>query len=168
MSSGSIEYDYNFYDPENAEAVGKSIAVYSCPATQPSRSMTICDMKQGNIGTGIAGDYFGPNSVRAWWFSDSATNTAYSQNTETALADNRFRALSEITDGLSCTLLMTEQAGRPDWYIKGAKQLTQLTARPNTVTTTINGTSYSHRIPLGGDAGPPFRSSRSGRIRTTA
>ena len=87
------EYDYNFYDPQNAEAVGKSIAVYCCPATQPNRSMTICDTNQGNIGTGIAGDYFGPNSVRAWWFSDSATNTAYSQNTETAMADNRFQGL---------------------------------------------------------------------------
>jgi len=142
------QYDYNFYDPQNAEAVGKSIAVYSCPATQPSRSMTICNLNQGNIGTGIAGDYFGPNSVRAWWFSDSATNTAYSQNTETALADNRFRALAEITDGLSCTLLMTEQAGRPDWYIKGAKQqVTTNSSAPNTVTTTINGTSYSQSNP---------------------
>ena len=33
------------------------------------------------------------------------------------MADNRFKALAEITDGLSSTLLITEQAGRPDWYI---------------------------------------------------
>ena len=61
--------------------------------------MTICDTSRRNIGTGIAGDYFGPNSVRAWWFSDSATNTAYSKNTETALLDNKFNPLAEITDG---------------------------------------------------------------------
>ena len=140
--------DYNFYDSQNAEAVAKSIAVYSCPATQPSRSMTICDMDQGNIGTGIAGDYFGANAVTAWWFADSATNTAYSKNTETAMADNRNKALAEITDGLSYTLLITEQAGRPDWYIKGAKQLTTSSSgSPNTVSTTIDGTQYSQSNP---------------------
>ena len=112
-------YEDNFYDSANAAAIAKPIAVYSCPATQPNRSMTVCDSTQTITGTGIAGDYFGPNSVRAWWFSDAATNTAYSQNTETAMADNRYKALAEITDGLSCTLLITEQAGRPDWYIKG-------------------------------------------------
>ena len=138
--------DYNFYDTQNAEAVAKSIAVYSCPATQPNRNMTICDVTYSSTGTGTAGDYFGANSVSAWWFSDSATNTAYSQNTETAMLDNRFRALAEITDGTSCTLLVTEQAGRPDWYIKGAKQLTTTTA-PNSVTTTINGTQYSQSNP---------------------
>ena len=79
--------------PANQAAVNKSIAVYSCPATQPNRSMTICDVNQNAAGTGIAGDYFGANGVHAWWFSDSATNTAYSENTETALADNRFKAL---------------------------------------------------------------------------
>lgn len=141
-------YNYadNFYDSANAAAVGKSVAVYSCPATQPNRSMTICDSTQTITGTGIAGDYFGPNGVRAWWFSDSTVNTAYSQNTETAMADNRFKALSEITDGLSCTLLITEQAGRPDWYIKGAKQKTTVTT-PNNATTTINGATYSQSNP---------------------
>jgi prepilin-type N-terminal cleavage/methylation domain-containing protein/prepilin-type processing-associated H-X9-DG protein len=142
------QYDYNFYDPQNAEAVAKTIAVYSCPATQPSRSMTICDVSQNPAGTGIAGDYFAANSIRAWWFSNSATNSAYSKNTETAMLDNRFRALAEITDGASYTLLATEQAGRPDWYIKGARQLTtSSTASPNTVTTTINGTAYTQSNP---------------------
>ena len=36
------------------------------------------------------------------------------------MADNRNRPLAEITDGLAYTLLISEQAGRPDWYIKGA------------------------------------------------
>ena len=140
------QYDYNFYDTQNAEAIAKGIAVYSCPATQPNRSMTVCDPTQTITGTGIAGDYFAPNSVSAWWFPDSATNTAYSANTETAMADNRCKALSEITDGLSCTLLVTEQAGRPDWYILGAKQLATATT-PNKVTATINGTQYSQSNP---------------------
>ena len=136
----------NFYDTANTAAVNKSIAVYSCPSTQPNRSMTICDSTQTIIGTGIAGDYFGPNAVSAWWFSDPTTNTAYSANTETAMADNRFRALAEITDGLSCTLLVTEQAGRPNWYIKGAMQKTTVTT-PNNATTTINGNTYTQSNP---------------------
>ncbi|MGA2031736.1 MAG: DUF1559 domain-containing protein [Thermoguttaceae bacterium] len=141
-------YENNFYDTVNAEAINKSIAVFSCPATQPNRSMAICDVNQNAAGTGIAGDYFGANGVHAWWFADSATNTAYSQNTETALADNRFRASAEITDGLSSTLLITEQGGRPDWYILGAKQLTTSTSSaPNNVTTTINGTTYTQTNP---------------------
>jgi prepilin-type N-terminal cleavage/methylation domain-containing protein/prepilin-type processing-associated H-X9-DG protein len=140
-------YEGNFYDAANQEAVNKSIAVYSCPATQSSRSMTICDVNQNTSGTGIAGDYFGANGVHAWWFPESATNTAYSANTETALADNRFKALAEITDGLSSTLLITEQAGRPDWYILGAKQLTTVGSGPNSVTTTIEGTTYTQTNP---------------------
>ena len=114
---------------------------------------------QNAAGTGIAGDYFGANSVHAWWFSDSATNTAYSKNTETAMADNRYKALSEITDGLSCTLLITEQAGRPDWYIKGAKQLTTTTAAPR-ITSRPRSTAprTRSRIPRGGDAGRRTRS----------
>ena len=139
-------YQNNFYDPANAQAIAVPISVYSCPATQPSRSMTVCDPTQTITGTGIAGDYFGANGVHAWWFPDSATNTAYSKNTETAMEDNAFRALAEITDGLSCTLLITEQAGRPGWYIKGAKQLTTTTT-PNNATTTINGTQYSQSNP---------------------
>ena len=142
-------YNYrgNFYDAANQEAVNKSLAVYSCPATQSSRSMNICDVNQNASGTGIAGDYFGANGVHAWWFPEAAVNTAYSANTETALADNRFKALAEITDGLSSTLLITEQAGRPDWYILGAKQLTTVGSGPNSVTTTINGTTYTQTNP---------------------
>jgi prepilin-type N-terminal cleavage/methylation domain-containing protein/prepilin-type processing-associated H-X9-DG protein len=139
-------YESNFYDPVNAEAIAKAVAIYQCPATQPNRAMTVCDSAQSITSAGIAGDYFAPNSVRAWWFSDAATNTAYSKNTETAMADNRFKALSETTDGLSCTLLITEQAGRPDWYILGAKQRTTATT-PNSVTTTINGTTYTQSNP---------------------
>jgi len=141
-------YDGNFFDPANQAAVNKSIAVYNCPATQPNRSMTISDNNGNSSGTGIAGDYFGPNAVQAWWFADSATNTAYSKNTETAMADNRFKALSEITDGLSSTLLITEQAGRPNWYIKGAMQLTtSSSSSPNSATTTINGNTYTQSNP---------------------
>jgi prepilin-type N-terminal cleavage/methylation domain-containing protein len=139
-------YQNNFYDPANAQAIAVPISVYSCPATQPSRSMTVCDPTQTITGTGIAGDYFGANGVHAWWFPDSATNTAYSANTETAMADNRFKALSEITDGTTYTLLITEQAGRPDWYILGARQSTAVTT-PNSATTTINGTTYSQTNP---------------------
>ncbi len=139
-------YEDNFYDAANAEAIAKSIAVYSCPAAPQKRSMTVCDPTQTITGTGMAGDYFGPNSVSAWWFSDSATNTAYAKNTETAMEDNAFRALAEITDGLSCTLLITEQAGRPDWYILGAKQLTTTTT-PNDATATINGSTYTQSNP---------------------
>ena len=62
------------------------------------------------------------------------------------MLDNRFGPWLKSPTALSCTLLITEQAGRPDWYIKGAKQLTTTTT-PNTVTTTINGTTYSQSNP---------------------
>ena len=62
------------------------------------------------------------------------------------MADNRFKALTEITDGTTFTLLITEQAGRPDWYILGARQATSIST-PNNATTTINGTTYSQTNP---------------------
>lgn len=132
----------NFYDTVNATAISTWIPSYNCPASPQNRSMTVCNTGGTITSTGIAGDYFGANGVQAWWFSESATNTQYSQNTETAMADNRNRPLSEITDGLAYTLLITEEAGRPDLYINGVRQLLTVTA-PNTATATVDGVTVS-------------------------
>ena len=69
--------------------------------------------------TGAAGDYFGANSFASANYGVSFLNGV---NTCTALEDDASRKLSEITDGTSNTLLITEQAGRPNFYILGQQQ----------------------------------------------
>ena len=133
----------NFYDTVNATAIGTAIDIYSCPSTEPARRMTVSSADGQTTSTGIAGDYFGANGVQVWWLSDSSLNkTGYSSLADTAMTDNRNRPSSEISDGLSSTLLITEQGGRPDLYLRGVKQRLTVTA-PNTATATVNGATVS-------------------------
>jgi prepilin-type processing-associated H-X9-DG protein len=89
-----------------------------CPAAEPNRRIEMMNVSNVLTGTwGLAGDYFGPNSVQAPWWPAEITN-----NTNTALHDNIRRELREIIDGTSCTLLISEQSGRPAYYIGRVKQ----------------------------------------------
>jgi len=81
--------DYNFYDPANAQAIATPIAVYSCPATQPSRSMTVCDPTQTISGTGSRATTSAP-TASARGGSRTRDEHGYSQNTETAMATIAF------------------------------------------------------------------------------
>jgi hypothetical protein len=142
--------DKNFYDPENAEAIAKPLAVYCCPSGPGQRMMTVADSSGAIAGAPLraaAGDYFAPNSIKASWISDPTLRTATSQTTETAMADNCNRLLSEIKDGTAYTLLVSEQAGRPNWYIKGVQQSTTPGANANSATIAVGGTTYSQSNP---------------------
>lgn len=110
-------YDKNFYDPENYAAVNTPLKLALCPSGPGARQLTII---QGAITTtGQAGDYFVPNSFSSTLYGVTALS---GNNTVTALKDEARRPLVEITDGTTNTLLITEQAGRPDYYVLGKKQ----------------------------------------------
>lgn len=111
--------DKNFYDPENSSVITVPLNLFICPSGPGKRTLPIV---QGAITTiGAAGDYFGPNSFQS---SLSGVPSLSGNNTITALRDEAQRKFAEITDGTSNTILITEQAGRPDYYILGKKQPT--------------------------------------------
>lgn len=115
---GNYRLDRNFYDPENAANIIVPLKLFTCPSV-PTSPRTVEVNYSGVISTGAAGDYFGPNSFQSALYGNQALS---GNNTCTAMIDSGLRKIVEITDGTSTTLLVTEQAGRPDFYILGKKQ----------------------------------------------
>jgi prepilin-type N-terminal cleavage/methylation domain-containing protein len=69
------------FDPLNEPAVQSAVKTYMCPAAEPNRRIEMMNVSNVLTGTwGLAGDYFGPNSVQAPWWPAEITN-----NTNTAL-----------------------------------------------------------------------------------
>lgn len=112
-------FDANFYDPVNQPVLQTPLSVFLCPSSPGGpRSIVV---KGGAITTtGIAGDYFGPNSFSSTKFGVLSLS---GNNTITAMDDlPRVRMFRDFTDGTSSTMMITEQAGRADYYIRGIKQ----------------------------------------------
>jgi prepilin-type N-terminal cleavage/methylation domain-containing protein/prepilin-type processing-associated H-X9-DG protein len=119
-------FDLNFYDPRNGPAVSLPVKVYTCPSAPAGRTDAIVDVNGNPTGTiGAEGDYFAPNSVDAYWWPDAQRTAAADELQAPAMAHNVVRRLADILDGASNTLLISELAGRPDWWIKGVKQSTE-------------------------------------------
>lgn len=117
--SGNYRLDKDFYAPENAANIIVPLKLFVCPSGPGQRTITVT--QAGMTSVGAAGDYFGPNSFSSTLYGLQSLS---GNNTVTALMDNDFRRFSDITDGTTNTLLITEQAGRADFYILGKKQAT--------------------------------------------
>jgi prepilin-type N-terminal cleavage/methylation domain-containing protein/prepilin-type processing-associated H-X9-DG protein len=115
---GNYRLDRNFYDPENAANIIVPLKIFTCPSV-PNNPRTVAVDYSGVTSTGAAGDYFGPNSFQSNLYGNQSLS---GNNTCTAMNDGVNRKLTDITDGTSTTLLVTEQAGRPDFYILGKRQ----------------------------------------------
>ena len=115
---GNYRLDRNFYDPENAANIIVPLKLFTCPSV-PENPRTITVNYSGVISEGAAGDYFGPNSFQSNLYGNP---TLSGDNTCTAMHDGINRKLLAITDGTSNTILVSEQAGRPGFYILGKKQ----------------------------------------------
>lgn len=115
---GKYRFDRDFYAAENKENISVSLPLFLCPSGTGERNLTV--IQSGVTSEGKAGDYFGPNSFSSSRFGIASLS---GNNQITAMDDlPRFRRLRDITDGLSHTMLVTEQAGRADFYIRGRKQ----------------------------------------------
>ncbi len=130
-------YNLNFWDPGNAAAVAMPIAVFSCPVLASGRTVTIITDDDAPLvgivaGPGAEGDYFAPNAIDAYWFQPDQYAAASDENEAPAMAVGSFRSLNLITDGTSNTLLISELAGRPNYYILGQQQASNADLRfPN-------------------------------------
>ena len=115
--SGNYRLDRDFYAPENAANIIVPLKLFICPSGPGPRNITVTI--SGVTAVGAAGDYFGPNSFSSTLYGDPNLS---GKTTVTAQIDDANRKFTDITDGTSSTLLITEQAGRADFYIRGQKQ----------------------------------------------
>jgi prepilin-type N-terminal cleavage/methylation domain-containing protein/prepilin-type processing-associated H-X9-DG protein len=119
-------YNLNWYDPANGPAISFPIKVFNCPSAPSGRTDQVVDVNGNPTGTtGAEGDYFAPNSVQAFWWPAAQQAAAGDEVQAAAMTQNVIRPLAEISDGTSNTLLISELAGRPFYYIKGVLQSTE-------------------------------------------
>jgi prepilin-type N-terminal cleavage/methylation domain-containing protein/prepilin-type processing-associated H-X9-DG protein len=115
--------DLNFYDPANGPAVSVPLAVYTCPTAPPGRTDNLVNVNGNPTGAvGAEGDYFAPNSVDAFWWPDPQRTAAADELEAPAMAHSVNRPMTAITDGASNTLLVSELAGRPQWWVLSVQQ----------------------------------------------
>ncbi|MBN9118112.1 MAG: DUF1559 domain-containing protein [Planctomycetes bacterium] len=125
----------DFFDPANRDAVGTQVPVFLCPAAPADRALAIqsqASTKSENADKDTvfatkagACDYISSNGVliaRGGYGLNASATDQMIGNQRQPMADNEFLPVAKITDGTSCTLLLIEQAGRPNVWRNGKKK----------------------------------------------
>ncbi|QEL19593.1 DUF1559 family PulG-like putative transporter [Limnoglobus roseus] len=138
IGEADLAKKYNFkldcFDVGNKAAVEAQVKMFLCPAAPRDRVVTIqaqASAKSENadkdsLSTVKCGpnDYITSNGIlmpRGGYGLNAVVGDQMLGNQRQAMGDNDITPLSKITDGLSCTLLVIEQAGRPDEWKAGKK-----------------------------------------------
>jgi prepilin-type N-terminal cleavage/methylation domain-containing protein/prepilin-type processing-associated H-X9-DG protein len=109
-------WDVKVADPLNLPVVLTQLKNFQCPSAEPNRFYTA-----GPTGNGACGDY-----APTWYVDPDVVAALVKQglidlpaDPRGVLAQNLMTRLSEITDGASNTILLTEDAGRPQRWRAG-------------------------------------------------
>lgn len=129
------DLERDFFDPKNREIVETQLAAMHCPASPASRFVQIQsqastkssnpDMDAVFTCKAAANDYISSNGVlmtRNGYGINALAGEQGIGNQRQPMTDNVNLPLSKITDGLANTLLLIEQAGRPDVWRKRTKK----------------------------------------------
>ncbi|MEW4453022.1 DUF1559 domain-containing protein [Bremerella sp. JC817] len=115
----NFDLSKSFFESENQAITSTPVDTYLCPSSPSGpRTMDIGPAGQSATSTGVAGDYVVFHQIQ-----DTGSGISCSTcNTAAPKIVNTVTKLAEITDGLSNTILVAEEAGRPDFYIGSEKQ----------------------------------------------
>jgi prepilin-type processing-associated H-X9-DG protein len=105
--------------PENQPVATTQLKIFQCPSTEPNRWVTAVEdsLNYSYGGRGACGDYAGVREVDARLVELGLVDRA--ANYQGVLTVNYLTRLTDITDGASQTLLVTECAGRPKLWRAG-------------------------------------------------
>lgn len=135
--SNQYDLNVNWFDPQNANIILNPIKLYHCPSADFGRSATSKSSVYGTR-TAAAWDYASVN-VSASIPSGIYSGAANTEKRKGVMNDREGSVISQISDGTSNTLMISECANRPQYWIKG-KLITAMVAQtsnypPGIVTT---------------------------------
>ncbi len=119
----ALSKQYNFLvdwsDPRNLPVVQTILPVFICPSAPPAANR-FQSQSDGGTTNAAPTDYGDTTGVNTWWYTLSGNNPPASHSG--AMDPQLFTPLSKITDGLSHTILLGEDAGMPQWWTKAGLQ----------------------------------------------
>jgi prepilin-type N-terminal cleavage/methylation domain-containing protein len=108
-----------FPTPQNSTSVGTQLAFMVCPSAPPYRTAPFFNPLINYTATLAAGDYAIDDGIDIAWLDGNHVPHAPGQIIPGMLKGNYLRRAAEVTDGLSNTIMVSEDAGRPNLYILG-------------------------------------------------
>ena len=131
----AYSFRYDWFDPVNKAASETVVKAFVCPASPKDRTLTCSDIASpGSRNTdrttkfsakGAPSDFVAANGFKVpatgyginWPYPTGAADN----NQHQAMIDDAHLPVNRITDGLSCTVLVIEQAGRPQKWVNGTR-----------------------------------------------
>jgi len=109
-----------FPSAQNSTVVGTQLNVMICPSTPDGfRTESFPNSLDGKSYTLAAGDYAVDDGIDDAWLTLNNVPHVAGQDAKGLLKGNYLRRIAEVTDGLSNTIMYSEDAGRPSLYLAG-------------------------------------------------
>ena len=117
----AYDMNANWYDPPNASVIQIPLKIYHCPSADFGRTATSSSANVYGTRTAAAWDYANVN------VSGSVPGGAYSgaanaERRKGVMNDREGSTIAQIQDGLSNTLMVSEDANRPQLWILGRRR----------------------------------------------
>jgi prepilin-type N-terminal cleavage/methylation domain-containing protein/prepilin-type processing-associated H-X9-DG protein len=105
--------------PDNQPVATTQLKIFQCPSAEPNRWVTAVEDPDNYAygGKGACGDYAGVRDIDTRLVDLGLVDRA--ANYQGVLSQNYLTRLTDITDGASQTILVTECAGRPELWRAG-------------------------------------------------
>ena len=113
-------YDFrvHWYDPPNANVIQIPLSVYHCPSAENGRTAFSRSSAYGER-IAAAWDYCNVNVASS---VPGYAGTANAERRQGVMESREYCRLAQISDGTSNTLMVSECANRPDYWVRGRRR----------------------------------------------